>query len=173
MTNFGEFKVPSIFNQVDLNVKQESQTGNPEIDLTSALLQKTSIAKTSSKRQNKRKDENLYIESKNILDGLLLLPEGFGLKKTSIRVAERPSKVAFVLCREWDRKKRICLTDRTESTTNSNDERKTETTSKSKEERKTKSMSKDVKLTPFAFDTPSPDDVVKAAQSNVFQRIQK
>ena len=145
--NFGEFKIPPLFSSVNSNVEKKSTF---EIDLTSALLQKTSLHKTS-KPQIKRNDENLYVESKNILEGLLLLPENEVRKKTLIRPSERPSKAAFVVCREWNRKKRICL----------------------EVERTSTSTLTDAKLTPFAFDTPSPDDVIKAAQSNVFQRTQK
>ena len=140
--NLGEFKIPSLFGKEESKPK----TGF-EIDLTSALLEKTSI-KTASKPKNvKLKEENSYVKPFNILEEILLISESVGSRKSLIGVSSRPSKAGLVVCRQWDRK---CSTVPVR-----------------------KASLSVTKITRFNFETPSPDDVVKAAQSFLMHRYQK
>lgn len=141
-----EFKIPSLFDNKGAEDNSD-QSKVSEIDLTSALLQKSSLHKTKPKTV-KLKDENLYIDSANIFEEFgLLLPEHSDIRRQNqIRTPLRPSNVASVVCRQWDRR-RILLPVKKPSV-----------------------ICNDIQ--PFCFDTPSPDDVVKLAQSKLFGRGQ-
>ena len=140
-----EFKIPSLFDSINKGTENSDKNKISEIDLTSALLQKSSLNKTKTKAV-KLKDKNLYIDSTNILEefGLLLSEHSDIRRPNQIRVPLRPSNVASVVCRQWDRR-RVLLPVR-----------------------KTSVIRNDIQ--PFSFDTPSPDDVVKLAQSKLFGR---
>jgi hypothetical protein len=145
--NFKEFKIPSLFDGIQKGTDNSDTNKTSEIDLTSALLQKSSHNKTEAKNV-KLKDENLYIESTNILEEFgLLLPEQSGSRgQNQIRAPLRPSNVASVVCRQWDHCRTLLPV------------------------RKASVICNDIQ--PFRFDTPSPDDVVKLAQSKLFGRCQ-
>ena len=142
--NFGDFKIPALFSSEE--PKKNDKTGL-EIDLTSALLHKTSIKSHSKPKSVKLKEENSYVKPFNILEEILLISEKVGSRKSPIGVSSRPSKAGLVVCRQWERKQ-LCAPVR-------------------------KTSLSVAKITPFRFDTPSPDDVIKAAQSNLMHRHQK
>ena len=128
--------------------KEESKAKTGfDIDLTSALLEKKNVKTSSKAKSVKSKEENSYVKPFIILEEILLISESVGSRKSPIGVSSRPSKAGLVVCRQWDRK---CSTVPVR-----------------------KPSLSVAKITPFNFDTPSPDDVVKAAQSYMMHRYQK
>jgi hypothetical protein len=94
-------------------------------------------------RSASRTDAQLFVESKNLLDGHLLFPENRGsVGRSKVRTKAAPSKAGIVVCRKWNGPRVGVVRVRQPLST----------------------------LQPFAFDTPSPDDVIRAAQSNIQNR---
>lgn len=142
--NLGELKPTPLLKKEE--TKGHVKTGF-QIDLTSALLQNTCIKSQSMPKIVKLKAETSYVKPYDILEEILLISESFGSRKSPIKVLSRPSKAGLVLCRQWARKPSNVPVQKTSLSV--------------------------PKITPFSFDTPSPDDVIKTAQSNLMYRHQK
>ena len=153
--NFG-FKIPSLFETTkSLETMTTTKPSNvDDIDLTTALLGKASVSsrvkesnRASKKDVVRENDGNLFVESRNIFDELSIMAESRKRQNVSSSVASTPtpSKAGKVVCRLWQRRPVAVCVDRKLS--------KTAPT-----------------LAPFKFDSPSPDDVIKMAQSSVFKR---
>ena len=160
--NFG-VKIPSLFETSlasETTLTSITTTVKPsnvdDIDLTSALLGKASLISSSSsvassirksKKVVRENDANLFVESRNIFDELNIMAESRKRQNVSCSVAssQTPSKAGRVVCRMWERRPvAVCVDRRSVKTTPT--------------------------LLPFKFDSPSPDDVIKMAQSTVFKR---
>lgn len=114
-----------------------------EIDIASALLLKPTLDNTKEARSNaktvKKADKDLFVESSNVFEELYLLTE---TRRSNVKhfvvTTSMPSSSGFVVCRQWNHQQ-VSLKVHKDPASQT--------------------------LVPFLFDTPSPDDVVKSAQS--------